>query len=772
MDLLKNKNSLDEGYLLHWYEIIQVIGRGGFGITYLAHDQNLDRNVAIKEFMPEDFATRESDSTVNPKTGEQKKLYDWGLERFISEARTLAKFNHPNIVRVLSVFEENNTAYMVMEYAQGKDLSVIYKGTPKFTQDQLLDTFIPILDGLSLVHNAGFIHRDIKPANIYICDNESPLLLDFGSARQSLGGKTRALTSLVTYGYAPYEQYNEGTGKQGPWTDIYSLGASMYYGITGKKPMDALVRGGGFLEKGIDSYEPVSVLAKGEYDENFLLAIDKALMFKLEERPANILDWADMLLGKTNAPALPEYMMRFAENDETVVRPWPASGSGTGRSAGLSKNVHSGGQGLIDASGRRNSVYRDSTISENTQQEQQALRESLSRIDYSAQPVSDSKIKKISLVVMLFMAVIGGVFIFGDSLKDVLMMAQSTLVKNSPKDMKKYQQEIQSQNHKKKLQELLIRAQQAFDIGNYVSPKKDNAYDYYKKALHLQADNNAAKRGINNIEKELLNRARAAYIDKQYKQSISYLSQLKRVNPESVNAQSLRKRLSSEQNKIKQISDWLSLADKHIKNNRYTSPANKNAYEIYKKILNREPSNRSARKGIEKIKKHYKAMFKRHIAGARLSSAERDIQVMKKIDIPLDEIMRMQLTLKVQQQKLADRKAVVVKMPATKKLTVAQASKKIAKFKQSIELGYKSRLKQISQFSQGREQFVNRLLSQYKNIDVKISNLKLISATNSARAMIELKNLMDKNNEVVVTDWSRFEIVLSYNDRNELKIIW
>jgi len=187
----KNKNSLPEGYLLHWYEIKRVIGRGGFGITYLAHDTNLDRYVAIKEFMPEDFATRESDSTVHPKTSDQKNLYEWGLERFVKEARTLAKFNHPNIVHVQSVFEENNTAYMIMEYAQGEDLSLIYKKEPKFTEEQFLDTFIPVMDGLALIHNAGFIHRDIKPANIYICDNNSPLLLDFGSARQSIGGKTK-----------------------------------------------------------------------------------------------------------------------------------------------------------------------------------------------------------------------------------------------------------------------------------------------------------------------------------------------------------------------------------------------------------------------------------------------------------------------------------------------------------------------------------------------------------------------------------------------------
>ena len=171
--LQNDNNTLPPGYLLHWYEIIDVIGRGGFGITYLARDKNLDMLVAIKEYLPEDFANRKDNSTVQPKTGQQAELYDWGLERFVTEARILAKFTHPNIVRVLSVFEQNNTAYMVMEYAQGEDLSTVYKRRRKENQlldeHEYLDIFIPICDGLSLVHNEGFIHRDIKPANIYIC---------------------------------------------------------------------------------------------------------------------------------------------------------------------------------------------------------------------------------------------------------------------------------------------------------------------------------------------------------------------------------------------------------------------------------------------------------------------------------------------------------------------------------------------------------------------------------------------------------------------------
>ncbi|HEX5635682.1 MAG TPA: serine/threonine-protein kinase, partial [Gammaproteobacteria bacterium] len=345
------------GYLLHWYEIISVIGRGGFGITYLARDKNLDMLVAIKEYLPEDFANRIDDSTVQPKTGQQAELYSWGLERFVAEARTLAKFSHPNIIRVLSVFEQNKTAYMVMEYAQGEDLSSIYKTRRRenrpLSEDEYLDIFVPVCDGLSLVHSEGFIHRDIKPANIYICNNSLPILLDFGSARQSVEHKTKALTSLVTVGYAPFEQYQQGTGKQGPWTDIYSLGASIYAGITGTKPEDALARGGSILETGKDTYKPLSIIAAGQFSEHFLLAVDHALMFKPEHRPQHILRWADMLLGRVEVTPLPKELFvstEVTELDKTIVLPRDRL---IGNSKPPPTAPSKGTQGLVNASGKR-----------------------------------------------------------------------------------------------------------------------------------------------------------------------------------------------------------------------------------------------------------------------------------------------------------------------------------------------------------------------------------------------------------------------------------
>ena len=287
----KHRNSLQPGYKLHWYHIIKILGQGGFGITYLAHDTNLDQQVAIKEYLPTDLAVRENDISVHPVSEGHRESYEWGLERFISEARTLAKFKHHNIVRVLSVFTENNTAYMVMEYEHGEPMDALIKNRKTIEEEKLKSILMPMLDGLEQVHKEGFIHRDIKPPNIYIRTDGSPVLLDFGSARQSLGIQTKTLTTMVSPGYAPFEQYTSKSDKQGPWTDIYGLGATLYRAVTGIGPTDAMDRSEALLHTNKDVYVPASKIAHENYSEGFLAAIDHALLFKTDERPQSIGEW-------------------------------------------------------------------------------------------------------------------------------------------------------------------------------------------------------------------------------------------------------------------------------------------------------------------------------------------------------------------------------------------------------------------------------------------------------------------------------------------------
>jgi hypothetical protein len=310
---------------LHWYVLERVLGQGGFGITYLAKDTNLDQRVAIKEYLPVEFATRLPDWTVRSRTEQLRDRYRWGLERFIQEARTLARFDHPNIVRVLSVFEFNNTAYIVMRFEEGGTLAAMLDRRGTLPEAELFRILVQVLDGLELVHNAGFIHRDIKPDNIHIGGDGRPVLLDFGSARQAVGS-SNTLTILIAPGYAPFEQYYNDPSSQGPWTDIYGLGATAYRAICGRAPLDAVSRSKGILGSTQEVMVPASVVGAGRYSARFLAAIDHALAFAEKDRPQTIAEWRHELAAEDvtplATPALPtrgQSLGRMAASEPTVL---------------------------------------------------------------------------------------------------------------------------------------------------------------------------------------------------------------------------------------------------------------------------------------------------------------------------------------------------------------------------------------------------------------------------------------------------------------------
>jgi protein kinase-like protein/EF hand domain-containing protein len=293
------RNALPMQSMLQEYRIEQVLGAGGFGITYRARDTNLDKDVAIKEYLPGELAMRAPDGNVVAQATEREAGYQWGLERFLQEARTLGKFSHPNIVRVLRYFEAHATAYVVMDYEKGDPLKTVLQLDPHPPEAKLKAWLAPLLDGLAAVHATGFLHRDIKPDNIFIRADGKPVLIDFGAAREAIGGATKSLTSILTPGYAPLEQYS-GEGKQGPWTDIYAMGGVLYRAVAGKNPPDAVTRiRGDSLGAGLGA-------ARGRYSEGFLHAIEWALAMDEKKRPQNVADWRKLLLpGDTFEKTVP-----------------------------------------------------------------------------------------------------------------------------------------------------------------------------------------------------------------------------------------------------------------------------------------------------------------------------------------------------------------------------------------------------------------------------------------------------------------------------------
>lgn len=275
------------------YLIGRMIGVGGFGIVYLAWDNNLDIKVAIKEYLPKEYAARASDHlSLTPYTGNAKNEYGFGMEKFLDEAKALAKFqDHVGIVTVYESFRANNTAYMVMQYLDGITLKEFLKKQPgeRISFDLAVKALTPIMDALREVHSAGYVHRDISPDNIFLTRQKQVKLLDFGAARYAIGEHSKSLTTVLKHGYAPVEQYST-KGNQGPWTDVYAVAATLYRCITGQVPPDAMER---MQEECIVSPKQLGI----ELPLHGELALMKGLALKAVDRFESVKNFQDALNG-------------------------------------------------------------------------------------------------------------------------------------------------------------------------------------------------------------------------------------------------------------------------------------------------------------------------------------------------------------------------------------------------------------------------------------------------------------------------------------------
>ncbi len=280
--------ALPPGTRLAEFEIQDKIGEGGFSTVYRAWDHVLMRQVALKEYFPSSIASRSGHTQVSARSQRHRDTFQAGLDSFIKEAQTLAGFDHPSLVKVLRFFPANGTAYMVMPLYQGATLrdAVRDMGT-RPDEAWLLAQLDPLTQALQSIHAQGWYHRDIAPDNIMLIEGGSrPLLLDFGAARRVIGDMTQALTVILKPGYAPVEQYAEVPGmKQGPWTDVYALAATMHWAIMGNKPPAAVGR------MVNDTLEPLAQAAAGRYSPRFLGALDAALKVRPTERTADMVQF-------------------------------------------------------------------------------------------------------------------------------------------------------------------------------------------------------------------------------------------------------------------------------------------------------------------------------------------------------------------------------------------------------------------------------------------------------------------------------------------------
>ena len=296
---IQDPATLPQGTKVDQYAISGVLGRGGFGITYLVHDESLQKDFALKEFFPEDLVIRDGTSIRFTARPHSESDYRWGLKKFYDEARLLAQFSHANIVSVRRVFEGNNTAYMLLDFVRGSTLEKWLQGldSPP-TQEELDLIAAPLLSALELVHANRAWHLDISPDNVMIrASDGAPILLDFGASRFEIKQHSQLVSALIfKSGYSAPEQYTSNADRYGPWTDIYAFSATLYRAISGTRPIEATSR------QLSDELRPAMVVGKGRYRDKFLKGIDWALKLPPQDRPQSIPEWRKQLLEGSGAP--------------------------------------------------------------------------------------------------------------------------------------------------------------------------------------------------------------------------------------------------------------------------------------------------------------------------------------------------------------------------------------------------------------------------------------------------------------------------------------
>jgi serine/threonine protein kinase len=858
--LIALANDLEAGFEILWYRIDSVLGRGGFGITYLATDTNLNQLVAIKEYLPRDFATRSGDSTVQPVSQKEEDMFSWGLDRFMSEAQTLAKFRHPNIVRVQSVFKHNNTGYMVMEYEHGRPLNEVYKEKVVLSQKELEDIYYPIIDGLAAVHKQGFIHRDIKPANIYIRDDGSPVLLDFGAARHALGSQTHALTAMLTVGYAPFEQYNEGSGKQGPWTDIYSICACLYQGVKGVKPVESSMRGMALLHKEVDPCIPLSQSNIEGYQSAFLRGIDQGLMIQIHDRPQSLESLMDMLKGNIELEDLPPRPepAKPINFDKTVIRPLNQLLKGENKESQIQEQQASG-EDLIEPTF-------------NTAYSQKTTVVSLPDNPLPDRPVPDSPqvswVKKwgaiIAAVTVVMILTVAVVWWPGDSTKpstdatgtnpsvagtpqdkqqqkisqlleqanqfylagnffnlqkdhalnrylqirsmdeqnkeantrlkkiaQILLKDADKLIKSNNFEqatirldavalvdpafpgLNSLQKELsgsaQLAKKNKQLETLLDRGNLAMSSGHLYAPFENSALEIYRSVLSLDADNVAARQGMNEISDRVMKDARKALGNEQLTLANKLVLILEQINPGSPELAEIKKGLS----KNNQLNQLIADADKAYNEQRYTTPSKGSAVSLYREILAQAPDNEHANLRLQNIADRYARIARNAIQSKKTRTAESNINILQKHFPSYAGIRGLQTDLK--KLKSTPKKTLALPVGVNQQRDDAEVVEDIVgKFVRSFKNRNIQQLKQVAKLTREQESLYSSLFNLYRSLDLKLvaQSFTINRRDGVAAARFKISDLVDNKGRAVTTsaNWTKLSLAVRKENGSWVKV--
>ncbi|MGH8595991.1 MAG: serine/threonine protein kinase, partial [Gammaproteobacteria bacterium] len=521
-------NSLPPGTKLLWYEIRTVLGHGGFGITYLAHDTNLDQAVALKEYLPSIFATRNASLDIIPISGNHQTDFDWGRQRFIEEGRVLARFDHPAIVRVYSVFEARGTAYLVMRYEVGETLEVTLKRDKRLSEGKLRAILEDVMPGLERLHAAGFIHRDIKPGNLYLRRDGHALLIDFGAARQALNSQTQTVTSLVSPGYAPFEQYRSDGAAQGPWTDIYALGATAYRVITGRAPPPAVDRSHHILDGDGDLLPALVAANITDYSWGLLAAIDRALAFRAADRPQTLTAWREMLwsVEPDTAPP-PAFSTPRALYDGSVTNDAattiPITGSADDASAATDLDVPT-------------------------------ITEPITARSRSALPTAPRAWRTLGLVaaaiaVVVALSIVGlreysSITVDAGALRNPANPPDIAVFSVTPPGVREPAQETPTVNP---IPGLLAAADADFAALRLTTPVGNNAFEMYREVLRLDPPNQAAQQGLDRIVGRYVELAASASNRRDFAGSREYLDIAGRIRPDDQRLPEARRILAGDE---------------------------------------------------------------------------------------------------------------------------------------------------------------------------------------------------------------------------------